>query len=320
MSDSPSLSRRSVLRAAGAAAATAALGSTAAAASDDSTSPWTVAETPTDQTLHDAARTAAGAVAVGGNGVVLRRTADGWTTVLDGGPRGNGSNLYGAGVTDDGRRLWVVGASGAIGEYDVETGSLVDHSAPNDVTNNFNGVAVTGAAGDANVYVAGDSGKVYRSFENGATGTWDSVTPGSGSAIQGVDFFGPRAGTVVDGNQSVFRTDDGETWDRVGVADADSSFYGVDADGPGDAWVAAGGGTILRRDGAAWRTTSTGDAALRDVEAEDGAGLAVGAGGAVYAYDGSWTREQTPTGANLTAVVRGSPDVAVGASGTVLER
>jgi hypothetical protein len=33
-----------------------------------------------------------------------------------------------------------------------------------------------------------------------------------------------------------------------------------------------------------------------------------------------WTREQTPTGANLKAVVRANPTVAVGAGGTVVER
>jgi hypothetical protein len=311
-------SRRSVLRALGATAAAATLGSTAAAATDPD---WTTAETPTDNALHGVARASDGTYAVGGGGVVLRRTDDGWTRVLAGGPTGNGNNLYGADVTDDGRRLWFVGASGAIGEYHVETGMLVDHSAPMDVTNNFNGVAATGTGGAANVYVAGDSGTVYRSFENGATGTWDDVTPGSGAAVEAVDFFGPRAGAVVDGNQSVFRTDDGATWDRVGVADANHSFDGVDADGPGTVRVAAGGGTLLRRDGSRWRRTSTGDADLRDVEVAGDAGLAVGAGGAVYAHDGSgWTREPTPTGANLRAVVRGSPDVAVGAGGTVVER
>ncbi len=104
-------------------------------------------------------------------GVVLSRGAEGWRKELDGGPtgNGNGNDLYGAAVTDDGKRLWFVGASGAIGEYDVESGVLVDRSAPNDVTNNFNDVAVAGNADEADVYVAGDSGSIYYSFENGET-------------------------------------------------------------------------------------------------------------------------------------------------------
>jgi hypothetical protein len=90
---------------------------------------------------------------------------------LDGGPTGNGNTLYGAAVTDDGTRLWMVGASGAIGEYNVETGILDGHSPPMDVTNNFNDVAVTGERGNANVYVSGDSGEMCFSFENGKEGT-----------------------------------------------------------------------------------------------------------------------------------------------------
>jgi len=107
-------------------------------------------------------------------------------------------------VTDDGERLWFVGSSGAIEEYDVGTSDLTDHSAPNDVTNNFNDVAVTGEASDANVYVAGDSGKIYYSFEDGETGTWNAVMPGSGSNLNtvvdadGIEVVGGAGGTVLE--------------------------------------------------------------------------------------------------------------------------
>ncbi|MFB6305296.1 MAG: WD40/YVTN/BNR-like repeat-containing protein [Haloferacaceae archaeon] len=322
MSDRKTLSRRTALKAIGATAAAAAVpavGSVPAAAGSE----WTAAETPTGKTLHDVAYTSAGAYAVGGGGIVLERADGGWRTVLDGGPTGNGNDLYGADVTDDGTRLWFVGASGAIGEYDVETGSLEDHSAPMDVTNNFNDAAVTGTADEANVYVAGDSGKMYYSFEDGEAGTWDSVTPGSGSNLNAVDFYDDRKGHVVDGNKTVFHTQDGATWDAIGIADADVNFYGVDSDGADDVWVSGGGGTVFHWDGVEWTSADTGDASLRDVEVTDGdgAGLTVGGGGKVYGYDGSeWVRESTPVGDNLKAVVRGSPDVAVGAGGTVIER
>ena len=285
--------------------------------------PWTVAETPTGSTLHDVVYTSAGAYAVGGGGIVLERTAEGWKKVLDGGPTGNGNSLYGAGVTDDGTRLWFVGASGAIGEYDVKTGNLTDHSAPMDVTNNFNDISVTGTAGDANVYIAGDSGKMYYSFENGAEGTWEYVTPGSGSNINAVDFFGPREGHSVDGNKTVFETDDGETWGKIGLADANVNFYGVDSDGSDDVWVSGGGGMIFHWNGTEWTPTDTGDAGLQDLEVTEGStdGLTVGGGGVVYDLTaGEWNRESTPTGENLKAVAIGSPDIAVGASGIVIER
>jgi len=281
---------------------------------------WQAVETPVDGTLYDVAHTGAGAHAVGAGGYVLRRTGDGWDIAVSGGPTGNGNDLYGADVTDDGRRLWFVGASGAIGEFDVGTRSLVDHSAPNDVTNNFNDVAVTGEAGDANVYVAGDSGKIYRSFENGASGTWAATTPGSGSNVNAVDFHGPRSGHAVDGNTTVFVTDDGETWEKAGIADANVDFYGVDSDVDG-VTVSGGGGTVYDWNGSEWVREDTGDAGLRDVEADGDVALAVGGGGAVFRRDADgWVQEATPTGANLRAVVDGDPEIAVGASGTVIER
>ncbi len=304
----------------------------AAQASDEG---WTVVETPTANTLHGVNATATVHHAVGEGGIVLERGSEGWRKVLDGGPTGNGNDLYGSDATDDEKRLWFVGASGAIGEYDVETGNLEDHSAPNDNTNNYNDVAAEGPAGDANVYVAGDSGKIYYSFENGATGTWNYVTPGSGAAIQAIDFRDVRTGHAVDTNGRVFETTDGETWEPIGLQDANVNFYGVvsrsvtahqtesddvDSDTRDDVWVSGGGGMVFHYDGSQWTSSDTGDATLQDVEVDGDGGFTVGGGGKLYEYDGErWTAVDTPTGANLKAVLQASPDVAVGADGTVLE-
>jgi hypothetical protein len=319
MSDEPTVGRRTVIRGIGAVAATAGVAGVGSAATD---SPWTVAKAETDSTLHDVEDTSAGPYAVGTGGVVIDREGDVWEKILDGGPSGNGNDLYGAAVTDDGKRLWFVGSSGAVGEYDVETGSLNDHSAPMDVTNNFNDVAVTGPAGEANVYVAGDSGKVYYSFENGETGTWNYVTPGSGAALPAIDFYDDRAGHLVDTNGKVFATDDGETWNPIGIGDANVNFYGVDSDGANDVTVSGGGGMIFRYDGAQWTPTDLGDTDLKDVTYDDGDGFTVGGGGTVYNADaGSWDREDTPTGQNLNGIVVADVGaIAVGAGGTVIER
>jgi len=313
------LTRRTFIAASGAALATTAVSGVAGAAETDG---WQSVASPVDSTLYDVESTATGAYAVGGSGVVIERTGEGWRKVLDGGPTGNGNNLYGADVTDDGERLWFVGSSGAIGEYDVTTGNLNDHSAPMDVTNNFNDVSVTGEAGEANVYVAGDSGKMYYSFENGASETWDYVTPGSGSNINAVDFYDDRKGHIVDGNKTVFATDDGSTWDRIGLANANVNFYGVDSDGADDVWVSAGGGMIFHWNGSRWIPEDTGDAGLCDIEItdDDSAGLTVGGGGAIYGLDAEWRQQSTPTGQNLKAVLRSEVEIAVGAAGTIIEK
>ncbi len=312
--------RRTFMKRAGSVAALAAVGATTASAE----SGWRTRESPTERTLYDVEETAGGVYAVGAGGVVLERTAKGYVKVLDGGPTGNGNSLYGADVTDDGKRLWFVGASGAIGEYDVETGSLDSHSAPMDVTNNFNDVSVTGDAGEVNVYVAGDSGKLYYSFENGASQTWEYSTPASGAAINAVDFHDVKSGHIVDGNQTVLYTRDGATWDRLGIANANNNFYGVDSDGFDDVWVSGGGGTIFHWNGSEWIRSDTGDAGQRDIEvAGADSGYVVGGGGKVYDRENTrWSQDATPSGENLKAVVLrgGESAVAVGAGGTILER
>ncbi|WP_245799927.1 hypothetical protein [Haladaptatus litoreus] len=40
-------------------------------------------------------------------------------------------------VTDDGNRIWFVGGSGVIGEYDVETETLTNYSAPKGKTSTW---------------------------------------------------------------------------------------------------------------------------------------------------------------------------------------
>nr|WP_255151151.1 hypothetical protein [Halorarius halobius] len=309
--------RRGVLKMGGAAVAAAAVGIGSATAAE---SEWTTRATPTGNTLYGIEMTTDGAYAVGGGGVVLERAPEGYRKVIDGGPTGNGNGLYGADTTDYGTRLWFVGSSGAIGEYDVEAGVLYDHSAPNDVTNNFNDVAVRGTGDSANVYVAGDSGKIYYSFDGGKTGTWNSVTPGSGSAINALDFFGDRYGHAVDGNKTVFYTRDGSTWDTLGIENADHNFYGVDSDGFDDVTVSGGGGTVYNWTGSQWVRQDTGDASLRDLEVTGTPGLTVGGGGAVFRRgETGWTQEQTPVGDNLKSVLRGNVEIAVGAGGTVIE-
>ena len=308
--------RRSVLTLAGAAAATAVVPATSVASESD----WTVAETPVDTSLHGVAY-ATNAFAAGGGGTIIERRDGGWQTVLQGGPTGNGNDLFGMDVTDDGGRLWVVGASGAIGEYDVTTGNLVDRSAPNDSTSNFNDVAVTCSAGSTEVYVADDSGAIHYSFENGEEGTWEYSTPGSGAGLSAIDFYSYRSGHAIDTDGDVFATDDGVTYDTIGIEDADVTFYGLDSDAAADVTVSGGNGSVFDYDGSRWTPTEIGEPDLFAVETTGGDGYAVGSDGAVFELSGDeWSRMTTPVSENLDAVARGDTDIVVGASGTVLER
>jgi hypothetical protein len=315
--------RRRFLQLSGTTVAVSALGAGTTAAETDS---WESVTSPVDTTLYDVEQTARNNFAVGGAGVVIERTDKGWKKVVDGGASGNGNDLYGADVTDDGERVWFVGASGAIGEYDVETGNLEDHSAPNDATNNFNDVAVTGKAGEANVYVGDGSGNVHYSFENGASGTWNYVTVGQGAAIEAIDFHDNRNGHLVNGNANVFYTGDGTTWNKTGISDADVALHGIDSEAKDNVWVAGGSGVVyhytLDSEGTPkWFRNKIGEPGLRDIKVESGDGYAVGKSGAIFdRVDGEWTKDTTPSEQNLKAIVDQSDnDIAVGTSGTIFE-
>jgi hypothetical protein len=334
MARDPTRSRRSVLKGLGAGfGALAWMTGRSVAAST-----WVEGNTPTTRTLYDVTYALDGAYAVGGGGVLIEREAAAqWSTVFEDGPGGNGNDLYGAGVTDDGDRVWFVGASGAVGEYDVTSGLLVDHgatsdqSAPSDNTGNFRDVVATGRGGDANVYIADESGQIFYSFDNGDT--WDSVTPGSGSTIPALDFYDDTDGHAADTNQSAFETHDGETWSTIGIEDRDENFYGVDSNGDDNVWICGGDGKVFEYDGD-WQAETLGDLRLRDIEVatDRTGGLTVGAGGRVFRLSGAWAEEDTPTDDHLHGVVRSTPDaldpslvasdapdIAVGAAGTAIE-
>jgi len=287
---------------------------------------WTLVRSTIDNTIHDVAITSAGAFAVAEGGILLERTQEEWVKVVDGGVSGNSNDLFGLAVTDNGERLWMVGSSGAVGEYNVSTGNLNDYSQPMDASNNFNGIAVTQQSDTANIYIAGDSGQMYYNFNAGAEGKWESATPGNGSAINAVGFFNARKGHIVDENQSVFYTQDGSTWSDAGIADANIQFYGIDSESSDDAWVSGGNGMIYHWNGSEWISTSVAEATLNDIVigAEGQSGYTVGGSSTIISYNGSsWSSQETPTTENLNAIVQGSettPDIAVGAGGTILER
>ncbi|MBP1987926.1 WD40/YVTN/BNR-like repeat-containing protein [Halolamina salifodinae] len=310
------ITRRKALAGAGAGAA---VGGAALFGGSVLGSDWATADTDTTETLHDVSGTATSSFAVGDNGVVLERGDGGaWQTVVDSGPTGDGRDLLAADATDDGERLWFAGASGAVGALDVSEGNAgpTDYSAPTDSTANFDGLAVTGAAGEEHVYLTDQSGQVFASHDGGES--WQRTTPGSSASMPAVSFYGARAGHVCDTDGTVFATTDGETWSEIGVEDADVSYYGIDGTASDDVTVVGGNGTVRTYDGETWSETNVGDARLNAVTTGS-EHIAVGASGAVFQGE-DWVGVATPTDENLHAVLTGERSIAVGASGTVIER
>jgi len=295
-----------------------ALAAAPAAATDD---PWTTAETDTGEDLGGVTGSAHGLYAVGTGGVVLERGDAGWTTVLQGGPAGDGNDLLAVDATGDGEHVWYAGSSGALGVHDPSTGEFFDRSGPDDTGDNFQAVAAAGSAGDANVYAATGSGHVFYSLDDGAEGSWEYASPTSGTAIVALDMHGETAGHLVDADGSVYQTTDGQSWSRIGIADADVDLRGLDSDGLDDVWVVGNAGTVYHYDGTEWTTATAGTPDLVDVEvASTGEAMAAAADGSVYhRADGSWHADSTETERALHGVALGSPNAAVGAGGTALE-
>lgn len=319
--------RRRFLRSTGAAALASVVGIPASAVGA-TVSGWTRAESPATKRLHGVCESQAGHYAVGGDGLLLHRTLGGdWQVVLQEGPTGNGQNLRAIDRTDGGERVWFAGASGVIGEYDVVTDTLYDHSSPQDITDTWEGIAVQGYAGqNEHVYLVNGSGAQLTGVRTDDGMEWrDLKKPGSGSSIPSIDCYEKRSGHLCSTNQSVFHTEDaGRTWSKVGIENQDENFYEVQSVASDDVSVCGGGGKVFWYDGRDWQEFDVADHALRGLDRDATFGLASDAAG--YTYErtgvGVWERMDTPTDEALFGIVRSTtgPDVAVGDGGVIVER
>ncbi|GAA0659120.1 beta propeller repeat protein [Salarchaeum japonicum] len=348
MSELP-VSRRTALKGAGG-AAIATLGAatvvnTTTAASDDG---WTKVSSPTEKTLYGVSDTVAGPVAVGKTGNILHRKADGWEVVYNAGPATRSNSLRTAAVTDDGKRVWFAGSSGAMGTYDVETGMKTDYSAPHGMTSTWEAITVTGARDQETVYVANGSGEVLKGTtdsEGCLVWTNDSdelrlQKPGSGSTIPAIDARENGTDTVhaIDTSGNAFETADaGTTWTDVGIPDAQVAFYDTISykqDGTEYVYVTGGTGKVYRLDCSCmrWTPIDLGSKALRGIDqVASGEKLIVGSNGVAYEAKAGGTWESADTGVTATLYEASlkdhydSPsgtnvDVVVGSGGTILER
>ncbi|MDS0475207.1 hypothetical protein [Natrinema sp. 1APR25-10V2] len=321
--------RRDVLRLATASTAAGALtiGSAVSAQSNDGG--WEQAKSPTGKALNDAVDTAAGPFAAGVDGNVVARRDDGWQKVVAYGPQARSRRLTGIDATDDGKAVWFVGGSGVIGEYNVETKTLTNYSAPKGKTSTWEDCAVRGTAGEnERLYFVNGSGELLVGVrqDSGAMKYEDVIKPGGGSTIPGIDFHSRKAGHVCSTSQFVAEsTDGGSTWEQIGIDFAGGAFFDIASRGPKDVNVAAGSGIIYRYDGFRWTPHVVDDQrrAVRAVDRDGAAGLAAGDGGTLFERQsaGQWRQYQPIVTSKLRGVSTGtSYDVAVGDGGTIVER
>lgn len=288
---------------------------------------WNAVETPTDATLHDVTVTGSnGGYAVGDGGVVLASDGDEWTPALEDGPGAGGNDLRGVAATADGEAVWIAGDSGALGRIDGETGRHTDYTAPEDITDNWLGVAVGGASGEETVLLITGSGGIVRGAYREGDLEWTGPDkPGSGSSLSGVSLADGGVGYCCDTNDSVFETtDSGESFERIGLEGADGTLTDVATAGRGDCVVSDDDGVVHRYDGSRWTPERVVDGSLSGLDRHGDRTVACTTGDGMFerlSPEASWERFDTDAAGGLLAVSLG-PDraVAVGEGGTVVER
>lgn len=295
--------------------------------SDASEPEWQVVETPFTNDLFEVVSTSRGPFAVGDGGVIAGDRGRGWEIITDDGPNVSQNQLRTLDVTNDGKRLWFAGSSGAIGCYDVETNRKYDYSYPNDMTSTWESIAVSGATGSEKLLVANGSGEVLPCRVDGFTINWGVLAkPGSGSKLAGLAASPDGYGYGIDTSGNAYMTTKRDGWKDIGVIESQVKFYDIWAERNGRVYVAAGKGLLYRYDNSYRDWTPIGVAekgALHAFDMYKNQMVVLGDGGLMYQRtDGGqrWEQVHTPTENTLFDLALGSPDIAVGKGGLVLER
>ncbi|WP_408958871.1 hypothetical protein [Natrinema sp. 74] len=282
---------------------------------------WTASDAPIEGTVYAVTETANGPCAVGDGGTVLGRAGDGsWGVIVSDGPGAQGETLRAVAATDDGRRIWVSGTGGAMGYYDLERGHRVDCSRPDGMDVTFHALAVAGARGSEKLLLADGNGVVLPGTVDGERPAWDRRTvPADGTAITALAADESGCGYGVDGDGTVWQTTP-SGWERIGIADAEGSLSAVAASG---STLVVGGGNgrfYDRTEGDGWTPYSAGDAGIECLDADGTTRLVGGESGLLRVRTRDAWRETDWNGeATIHGVLAGSPHVAVGENGLVLE-
>ncbi|APX98045.1 hypothetical protein [Natronorubrum daqingense] len=293
---------------------------------ESSSADWTTAESPADASLRDVVATSRGSYAVGDGGVVLGSGEDGeWSVLLEDGPAAGGNDLHGVDATSDGGAIWVAGASGSLGRLDPETGRHVDYTAPEDITDNWLGVAVGGSSGEETVLLITGSGAVLRgTYGDGEVAWTGPEKPGSGSSLSAITLSKDGVGYCCDTNDGVFETTDGgDSFDRIGLEGADGTLTDIATTDDGTCLASADDGVVHRFDETTWTPERVTDGTIEGLAAAGERVVACG-DGTIYEREdpaAEWEEFDTDRENSLLAVsVADARGVAVGENGAVVER
>ena len=290
---------------------------------------WREVENSFEKALYSVVNTVEGPYAIGDGGTVIADRGDGWEVVFDDGPRTRDNQLRGLDVTDDGKRIWFAGSSGALGCYDVVGRRKYDYSNPNEMTSTWEGLAVAGAAGSEKVLVANGSGEILPFTVDGFDENWEPVSkPASkGSNVAALAASPDGVGYAVDTSGNAFKTTVDEGWKDIGIVNAQVKFYDIYAGEQGRVYVAAGDGRIYRYDDSYhdWTPIGVAKKSLRAFDIEKAGDrsrmVVIGDSGTIYERTGRdrWEEIPSPVGARLFDIALGETDVIVGNSGIILE-
>lgn len=277
---------------------------------------WTTAPVPTEAALHDAAIGPTGAYAVGEDGITLADTGEGWTVALPDGPDANGATLRAADTAGD--AVWVAGDGGTLGRIDETSTGHTDHSAPAGDTTNILALAAGATDDGETVLIADGGGRLRRGVYRAGELAWNEpVTPGSGASVAGLALTG-ETGYLCDTAGAVFETTDGgRRYTQIGIDAAEGTPSDVATAGV----VSTDAGICYRRDGQTWTPDRLCDDSLTGIATAGDCWLAAAANGVVFEHDATgWARTATPASALSAVAVGTARALAVGASGTVIER
>jgi len=291
---------------------------------------WRTVETDFEINLFGTVQTAEGPYAVGSGGNLVGDRGDGWEIIFDDGPSTRQNQLRAIDVTDDGKRIWMVGSSGAMACYDVEERKKFDYSYPHEMTSTWEAIAVCGERGSEKVLAANGSGEILPFIISGYDVNWEPMSKpaGKGSNVAALAATPDGVGFAVDTSGNAFKTTP-EGWEDIGVVNAQVKFYDVYAGENQEVYIAAGDGRIYRYDDSYHDWTPIGvtdSTSLRAIDVyEDGDErqmVVMGDNGSIFERDDGdrWEEIPSPTSASLFDVSLGHPDTAVGKAGTIIER